>query len=303
VPVAELREEVNADPLGHPVTLRAQDLLEKNYADFGGPPAETLARWRAAGKRHLCFWPHGPLHFVPFHLLRVNGRPLADDWIVTTVSSSAQLRPREAPADERRRTLIVGSPYGGVTFGLPGQPGILDHVRALHAHLPEARLMDAGATPRAVMEAARDVEYIHIAAHGSQDVEAPWHQCLYLDAEEGGEGAGDGRLFAHQILTLDLRGVELVTLSACESALGRYDINDNHRGLPAAFLLAGAATVIGALWPVTQPVATLFFEELYVRLGAGDCKRDAFRRAQVTTRDVFPDYRDWGAFVLIGEWR
>ncbi|WP_051855783.1 CHAT domain-containing protein [Streptomyces sp. NRRL B-1347] len=123
--------------------------------------------------------------------------------------------------------------------------------------------------------------------------------CVFLEPDEDGEG----RLFAHQILTLDLRGVELVTLSACESALGRYDANDNHRGLPAAFLLAGAATVIGALWPVTAAAATLFFEELYSHLGQGHPKRDAFRHAQRRTRRAFPEYRDWGALTFIGHWR
>jgi CHAT domain-containing protein len=150
------------------------------------------------------------------------------------------------------------------------------------------------------MMAIREVDYLHIAAHGSQDVEAFWYHCLYLNPDEDDSG---GRLFAHQILGLDLRGLELVTLSACESALGRYDLNDNLRGLPAAFLLAGAATVIGALWPVTAAVATLFFEELYSCLLNGHPKRDAFHRAQRVTRQAYPEYRDWGAFTFIGDWR
>ncbi|QDQ14895.1 CHAT domain-containing protein [Streptomyces spectabilis] len=304
VPVAQVRDAVNADPLGHPVTLHAEELLGRLYAALGGPPRALLRRWQAAGKRHLCFWPHGPLHFAPFHLLHDDGRPLADAWTVTTVSSSAQLAPRPAPgAPGRRRVLIAGSPTGGVRYGLPEQPGVAEHVRRLGDRLAAAGTLDVrlreGATPRAVMAAAEESEYLHIAAHGSQDVEAPWYQCVFLEPEEDGEG----RLFAHQILTLDLRGVELVTLSACESALGRYDANDNHRGLPAAFLLAGAATVIGALWPVTATAATLFFEELYSHLGQGHPKRDAFRHAQQRTRWACPEYRDWGAFTFIGHWR
>ncbi|WP_075024262.1 CHAT domain-containing protein [Actinomadura madurae] len=65
-----------------------------------------------------------------------------------------------------------------------------------------------------------------------------------------------GRVFAHDILKTDLRGVELVTMSACESALGRFDINDNLHGLPAALLSAGAAAIVGCLWPVAPDVAT-----------------------------------------------
>jgi hypothetical protein len=300
LPVAELREEVNADPLGEPVTLRGEELLTRRYATLGGPAEDALREWRQQGHRHLVFWPHGPLHLVPFHLLHTGGRPLADDWIVTTVSGSAQLRPAQAPVVPagQGHLLIAGSASGGVSFGLPEEPLITEHIRALRDRLPGARLLE-GATPRALTAAAEGARYLHIAAHGSVDPEAPWQQCLHLAPGED----DDGRLFAHRILTLDLRGVDLVTLSACESALGRYDANDNHRGLPAAFLLAGAATVVGTLWPVTAPVATLFFERLYTHLDGGHAKRDAFHLARQATRRSFPEYRDWGAFVMTGHWR
>ncbi|WP_267902611.1 CHAT domain-containing protein [Streptomyces triticirhizae] len=255
----------------------------------------------AAARAAVVFWPHGPLPYIPFHLSHVDGRPLADEWTVTTVASSAQLLPGSTGHRRRRRLLVVGAPSADVRFQLPDQPQIVDHARELARRVPRARLLVGDdATPRTVLAATRKTDYLHIAAHGSQDVEAPWCQCLYLSPDPG---ENDGRLFAHQILALDLRGVDLVTLSACESAMGRYDLNDNPRGLPAAFLLAGARTVVGVLWPVTAPVATLFFDDLYTRLAAGDTKRDAFRHAQLATRVVHPAYRDRGAFTLIGDWR
>ncbi|ANP52951.1 hypothetical protein AVL59_28440 [Streptomyces griseochromogenes] len=301
LPVAEVREEVNVDPGGSPVTLRGAEVLERHFR-LSGTTKDDLRRWRAEGRKHLCFWPHGPLHYLPFHLLHVDGRPLADDWVVTTVAATPHCSARgtDTAASRTHRLLIAGSATGGVMYGLPEQPQIRRHVHNLSARIPGARALEDGmTTPRALMAALQGIDYLHIAAHGSHDVEAPWYQCLYLDAEDG----ADGRLFACQILGLDLRGVALVTLSACESALGRYDLNDNLRGLPAAFLTAGASTVIGVLWPVTAPVATLFYEELYRCLLAGDAKRDAFRRAQQATRAAHPEYRNWGAFTLIGDWR
>ncbi|WRZ87890.1 CHAT domain-containing protein [Streptomyces sp. NBC_01007] len=299
-PVAQVREEVNANPGGSPVTLYGAELLEQN-SQLSGVTADQLQRWWAEGKRHLCIWPHGPLHYLPFHLLHVDGRPLADDWIVTTVASSAQCLPQRADAALRRhRLLVAGSAAGGTRYGLPEQPQIAAHVSNMAEQIPGARALEAGATTaRALMEAVTGIDYLHVAAHGSHDAEAPWYQCLYLDPD----ATGEGRLFAHQILGLDLRCVDLVTLSACESALGRYDLNDNLRGLSAAFMMAGASTVIGVLWPVTAPVATLFYEELYRCLLAGATKRDAFRHAQQATRISFPHYRDWGAFTLTGRWQ
>ncbi|MFE5587174.1 CHAT domain-containing protein [Kitasatospora sp. NPDC056531] len=68
------------------------------------------------------------------------------------------------------------------------------------------------------------------------DAAAPAFQCLYLAPDQ----RSDGRLHAHELLGLELRGLDLVTLSACETALGRFDASDNPRGLPAALLLSGA---------------------------------------------------------------
>ena len=92
------------------------------------------------------------------------------------------------------------------------------------------------ATPARVAQALPGTRYVHIATHASQLAHAPAFQCLYLTPGDDGEG----RLFAYQIAGLDLRGVELVTLCACETGLGRFDAGDNLRGLPAAFLAAGS---------------------------------------------------------------
>lgn len=133
--------------------------------------------------------------------------------------------------------------------------------------------------------------YLHLAAHGVPDQDAPLFSRVYL--------AG-GQLHAHEVLELDLRGVELVTLSACESALLRYDFFDNVHGLVPAFLRAGARAVVGALWPVEPEVASAFFVELYTHLAAGVEQMAAFRAAQNATRARHPDYRDWGGFSYFG---
>ena len=102
---------------------------------------------------------------------------------------------------------------------------------------------------------------------------------------------------------MDLRGLEILTLSACETALGRFDEWDNLRGLPASFLLAGVATIIGTLWPVGLDVAEKFFTVFYEQIKGGLERRDAFAQAQRQARKSFPTYSDWGAFYYIGMWR
>ncbi|AHH97150.1 CHAT domain-containing protein [Kutzneria albida] len=298
--IAELREAVNADPLHREVTAHAARQLADCYYKLGGPLPQYLGKWRAAGKTHLCFWPHGPLHLAPIHLLHTEGRPLAEDWTVSTVPSLTVLTRPPLPPHPSPTLLAAGLNDGGKAFGLPAQPEVERHVREVAAGFGSGTvLVGAEATPRRVLAAAPRARYLYIATHGSHDTEAAWFQCLYLHPDPD----NDGRLFAHDILRADLRGVDLVGLSACETALGRFDRNDNVRGLPAALLLAGVSTVVGTFWPVAPEVATRFFSCLFAELAAGRTKREAFRHAQLVARQEFPAYRDWGAFVLIGDWR
>ena len=54
-------------------------------------------------------------------------------------------------------------------------------------------------------------------------------------------------------------GLEIIGLSACETALGRFDLSDNPQGLTATLLVAGASTVVGTLWHLRSSAAEVFF--------------------------------------------
>src|SRR5207245_3594083 len=109
-------------------------------------------------------------------------------------------------------------------------------------------------------------------------------------------------LHAYELLGLDMRGLRLLTLSACETALGRFDLGDNIRGLPASFFLAGVSALIGTLWRVRDPASRHFFAAFYRAYVGGTPLLDAFVAAQRDTRVHFPQYRDWGAFYFAGDW-
>ncbi|CBG70345.1 MULTISPECIES: CHAT domain-containing protein [Streptomyces] len=296
--VAEVRGVARADPLHREVTRLGEERLD--FGDFFGTLGDVLTRLHGEGKRHLCFWAHGPFHYLPFPLLRLAGRPLADDWTVTTVPSPVCVT---GPRDPEPRTgtglVSLGAALGGTPWGLRPEPVLDDHAAAVAALSGGVTLVGPDATPASFLAGTEGARYVHVAAHGAHSQDTSWFQCLYLNPPEDG---ADGRLFAHDVLAYDMRGVDLVTLAACESALGRFDLADNPRGLPAAFLLAGARAVVGCLWPVRTDAATCFFGELYRHLTEHHDTLHAFRHAQSVTRDRFPQYRDWGTFTYHGGW-
>jgi CHAT domain-containing protein len=256
---------------------------------------------RQRGCEHLVVCSHGPLAFLPLHLLPAGPRLLADDWCVTTIPTLGALLPSQGrrPDSTSMGLAVVASSNGGEPFGLPSEPRLSVQAEAIHhLDIPGECLADGHATPRATLDLLRRSTHAHIAAHGSSLDQIPSFHCMYLDSVDG----EDGRLFAHQIMHADLRGLHLVTLCACETALGRVDTAGNVRGLPLAFLAAGAQTVVATLWPVATEPAFDFFAAMYEQIGAGHGKLRAYRNAQLTCRQLHPRFADWGAFTYIGSW-
>lgn len=119
-----------------------------------------------------------------------------------------------------------------------------------------------------------------------------------------GDEYDDGYMNAAEVLGLDLRGVELVTLSACESGVGLVQGDEGVIGLKRSFLAAGARSLVLSLWSVpdapTRDLIVAFFEG--IRMGRP--KAEALRRAKLkimkrTALEHRPYY--WAAFVLVGE--
>lgn len=246
--------------------------------------------------------PHGPFHFAPLQLFARESRLLADDWTVT-VLPSVELLPGVSSRDlpQQRREGITANGIDFTTanpLGLPVLDGVVDEVRRVADTFGGTPLLNAAATPAAICAGLESSRYVHLATHGALNLDAPAFQMLVAAPEP----EGDGIVQAHELVSLDLAGLELVSLGACETALGRIDRADNPRGLPAALLLAGAQTVVGTLWEVASDTARVFFVTLYRSLAEAQSRRDAFRAAQVKVRQRFPEARDWGAFYLIGAW-
>ncbi|UWU76215.1 CHAT domain-containing protein [Bradyrhizobium huanghuaihaiense] len=112
-----------------------------------------------------------------------------------------------------------------------------------------------------------------------------------------------GLLTAAEVMVLDLRGTEMVVLSACETGLGDSFLGEGMFGLHRSFLFAGAKSVVVSLWPVPDAETCDLMQEFYRLLLTGAPRVEALRRAQETVRARQPDPAIWGGFILQGERR
>lgn len=126
---------------------------------------------------------------------------------------------------------------------------------------------------------------------------------------QGADSAGidDGILTAYEVSALDLDGTRIVVLSACETGLGRIHEGEGVYGLRRAFQMAGARTVVSALWPVSDRLTSELFSSFYERNGFQISK--AMREVQLKklkelrSTNKIDHPADWAAFVVMGDWR
>jgi CHAT domain-containing protein len=122
-------------------------------------------------------------------------------------------------------------------------------------------------------------------------------------------GNQDGILTAEEVASLDLRGTELVVLSACNTGLGAVLNGQSVQGLRRGFAQAGVRTVVASLWSVPDATTSVLMRSMYthmLRRRSGMPPAEALRAAQL---ELLRSERDgsvgrahaWAAFIAIGD--
>jgi CHAT domain-containing protein len=240
------------------------------------PVADALA-----GHDRVIVVPDGPLALVPFHVLPVGGRLLAEQVAVSTLPSAALVTRRRGGAAPRLDggALLVGDPAYAADRRLSALPGTATEVQTIARLLGggEAPLVGATASAAAVAQRAPDHAILHLAAHGILDERAPNRSYIAL--------AGHDRLAVGDITGLDLNA-DLVVFSACHTGRGKATAGGDIVGLVRAAVTAGARHAVVSLWPVDDEAACLTMAAMYERLAVGTGVAAALRAAQLDVRSL-----------------
>lgn len=276
----------------------------------------------------------GVLHLVPFESLRDDsGTLLLEHKIVSYVPASTVLyvlRNHKGSSELPRTLLAVGNaPYqnqGNVSAELVKPTtlqkrllrGMSDSLHTVLYDLPETRdevldikrilgsnaaiLLGADATETAFKrEPLADFKIIHLAVHGFSDSQFPERSGVVLGVDK--TTSDDGLLQVREIIRLRFNA-DLVTLSACNTGVGKLQGEEGVTDLAEAFLVSGARSVVASLWSADDTFTHALMDQFYTHIMEGMDQASALQRAKLDLlakygKEVSPYY--WAAFVLTGD--
>jgi CHAT domain-containing protein/Flp pilus assembly protein TadD len=140
----------------------------------------------------------------------------------------------------------------------------------LGSHASEQELDQRLATGR-----LREYTVLHLATHGVLDRRFAMQSALILAQKDlpdplqqvlAGKKAYDGRLTAAQIMRTWKLDADLVTLSACQTGLGKYEGGEGYLGFAQALFAAGGRSLVLTLWKVDDSATTLLMTRFYQNL-------------------------------------
>jgi len=269
--------------------------------------------------------PDGKLFSVPFPLLQDSkGATLDDRFVVRMLTRPESLL--NAGVDQSfpkagKAVLAGGLDYArGAEKGAEPLPGTRKEVDAIASILRGDQysvemLTGVAAGERALRKDMEQATVAHLATHGAyrdekeggtDAVNALWQSEVVLsgsgDRRSMKRDDDDGRLYGMELMSWDLSGLDLLVLSACETARGEETFVGGLRGLPTAINIAGAKRSLLTLWPVDDAGTAAFMVSFYDHLAAGQTYPQALRQTRRDARDGkiqgARDPRVWAAFVM-----
>ena len=257
-----------------------------------------------AGVGQVVICPDGALNFVPFGtLLDEKGKLMSEKGTIYYATSGRDLVARDPVNVIAGAPMIFADPefggsgvvgtgatesragLGALRFGaLPGTRAEAEKVgRVLDQR--EGRLLPltklGGDVTEAALRGVKSPEILHLATHGfflEEGEERAQRMARSGVALSGAQDSAeryrrgeqinpdqDGILLAEEAGELDLKATELVTLSACRTAVGEIEPGEGVMGLRRALVLAGARNVLMTLWDIADEPTANFMEEFYQR--------------------------------------
>ncbi len=224
-----------------------------------------------------------------------------DDVTLLSAPSLDLLAAAKPARSANHKLLLLGNPVSP-SPDYPGLPLFGFEMSQIERHFPAnqvAAFAGPQATPAAYLTSnPAQYAYIHFVSHAVASQMDPLESAIILSQPKA---SGDSfKLYARDIMQhpIDAR---LVTISACYGSGSRSYAGEGLVGLSWAFLRAGAHSVIGALWEVSDDSTPRLMDSLYAGMQNGQPPAVSLRNAKLSLlhsqgKFSLPFY--WASFQL-----
>lgn len=232
---------------------------------------------------------------------------------ITSTWGDVQLQKSPAPT-----TALAGNSLRSVSEARLTSRGHLDRLlyskreaEAILAAVPAGQgtaVLDFDASRERVMRSdLAGYRIVHFATHGLLDSQHPELSGVVLSLVNAQGEPQNGFLRLNEIFNLNLP-VDMVVLSACQTALGKEIRGEGLVGLTRGFMYAGAPRVVASLWSVddmaTAELMRVFYQKmLRERMSPAAALRAAQNELRLHRQEKWRAPFYWAGFVLQGEWQ
>lgn len=241
------------------------------------PPEVSESRSKIS---NLLIIPGGALTFLPFETLSNNNRYLIEDFHIKYLPSASIYSFINNPHRTTNFELLALAGSGfeggdGLTSLSSSQasfaslPSTLLEVDSISVNFTNSRILKNDDVTEANLKShdLSDFRFIHFATHAEVNESTPSQSGLLLSKKTDVESlfGEDGYLNSREISGLKLNA-DLVTLSACNTGMGKVVTGEGLIGLQRSFLSAGASSVMVSLWSIYDRSTADFMSEFYSML-------------------------------------
>jgi len=311
----------------HKNSIRLSFTDTLSYNQFWKPVYDTLKKYSGKVKK-VYLSPDGVFNEINLNTLQnpVSKKYVLDETEIHLITNTRELlNSSERKFKGKGSAVLIGRPdYGEASVTDESNRVSFTDLKGTETEVREIASLLTSRSWKTTLLSGKDASeenvkrlvnphIVHIATHGffvppdnnrnnQTYLEAMLQSGIILaNANNPKPGEEDGILTAYEAMNLNLELTSLVVLSACETGLGTIEAGEGVYGLQRTLKVAGAQSIVMSLWKVDDTATQELMRLLYQNWLRGKPMRTAFRLAQQTLRDKYPEPYYWGAFVMMGD--
>ena len=181
-------------------------------------------------------------------------------------------------------------------------PGSTKEISALNEIVKGQFYMGKQASKKRFKENAASFDILHLAVHGTADLQNALNSKLHFQNTGGQDSEND--LYAYELYGMNLSKTQLAVLSACETGVGKQFKGEGTFSIARGFAYAGVPSIIMSLWKVDDAASAELMKYFYQEINSGKPVPQALAQAKANYIVSVDQYKShpayWASFISLG---